>query len=58
MGKTVLLFLLLSAVFYVGISAFRHLTGREKLEYAKTVVYSVMCAALAGTVLAIVVAVF
>jgi len=47
MFKTVLLFLAITAFFYVGIRAVRHLTGREKFDVAITVAYSVMCAGMA-----------
>lgn len=40
-------FVILFAVFYFGIPAFRSLTGREKWDLTKTVVFSLMCSILA-----------
>jgi len=58
MVRGVVLFLLVAALFYVGISAFRHLTGMEKLAVMKTVLYSAVCSLLAAVVLSVMVVLF
>ena len=58
MSRGVLLFLLVATLFYVGIGAFRHLTGMEKLAVTKTVLYSAFCSLLAAIVLYFVVVLF
>ncbi len=39
--KTILSFVMLFAIFYMGIEIFRKLTGKEKWEVAKTFSYSI-----------------
>jgi cytochrome bd-type quinol oxidase subunit 1 len=46
MIKIILSFLLVFAVFFIGISAFRSLSGREKWALTKIVAYSIICAVL------------
>lgn len=40
-------FAVLFAVFYFGIPAFRSMTGKEKWNLTKTVVFSIICSVLA-----------
>jgi len=46
MIKIVLGFMLVFAGFFVGIQAFRSLSGREKWQLTKLIAYSIMCAVL------------
>jgi hypothetical protein len=46
MIKIVLGFMLVFAGFFVGIQAWRSLTGLEKWQLTKLIVYSIMCAVL------------
>lgn len=56
MIRLYLVFFVLFAVFYFGIPAFRKLTGKEKWDLTKTLVYSIICSLLAVvTMMAIVV---
>lgn len=43
MIRGILLFLILFCVFFFGIKGFIALTGKEKLELTKTLVYSILC---------------
>lgn len=52
------LFFLLFTLFYVGIPAFRALTGREKWELTKNVIYSTICTVLAVVVMFLIVITF
>jgi hypothetical protein len=45
------MFVLLFGAFWIGISAFRTLTGKEKWELTKIVVYATICAVLTLLVL-------
>lgn len=47
------LFFALFTLFYVGIPAFRMLTGKEKWELTKNVGYSIVCSVLAILVMAL-----
>lgn len=47
MIKLWLFFGLLFAAFYIGIPAFRQLSGKEKWNLTKTILYSMMCSLLA-----------
>jgi hypothetical protein len=58
MIKAFIIFLVLFVVFYGGIHLFRSLTGKEKLEYAKLLTYSLGCATLAVSVLFLIVFLF
>lgn len=46
MIKIILGFLLVFAAFFVGIAAFRGLSGRDKWQLTKLVGYSIICAVL------------
>jgi hypothetical protein len=46
MIKIVLGFLIVFASFFVGIQAFRNLSGKEKWALTKLVAYSILCAVL------------
>ena len=43
MIRGILLFLILFCAFFFGIKGFIALTGKEKLELTKTLVYSILC---------------
>jgi len=58
MIQVILAFLLLTAGFWFGIIAYRQTTGREKLQLTKIVGYSILCAALAVSVLISIVILF
>ena len=58
MIKSLIVFVFLSLLIGLGISAFRHLTGKEKWNLTKVVAYSVFCAILAFVVLTGVVILF
>ena len=47
MIKAIALFLLLFGGFFLGIKGFITLTGKEKLELTKTLVYSILCSIVA-----------
>ena len=51
MIRVFFLFVLLVGAFWIGISAFRTLTGKEKWELTKIVVYATICAVLTLLVL-------
>jgi hypothetical protein len=44
-------FTILFAVFYFGIPAFRHMTGKERWDLTKTFLFSIMCSLLAVIVM-------
>jgi divalent metal cation (Fe/Co/Zn/Cd) transporter len=46
MIKIVLGFMLVFAGFFVGIQAFRNLSGKEKWALTKLIAYSILCAVL------------
>ena len=55
MIKIIQSFLVVFCVFYFGIDAWRHLSGREKWDLTKLVAYSAVCAVLTvGTLAAFV----
>jgi hypothetical protein len=58
MIRMYLTFLILTALIWFGISAFRKTTGREKWRLTKIAVYSILCSALALTVLTSIVILF
>ena len=58
MIRIILAFLFVFGLFYFGIDAFRHMTGREKWNLTKLVSYSVMCAVLTVVALALFVIAF
>ena len=58
MIRVYLAFLILTAAFWFGISAFRKTTGREKWQLTKIAVYSILCSALAVIVLTSIVILF
>jgi hypothetical protein len=58
MIKIILGFILMFTAFFVGIQAFRGLTGKEKWQFTKLVSYSIMCAVLATVTLTVFVLVF
>ncbi len=47
MIKAIALFLLLFVGFFLGIKGFITLTGKEKLELTKILVYSILCSIVA-----------
>ena len=47
MIRALLLFLVLFAIFFLGIKGFITLTGKEKLELTKILVYSILCSIVA-----------
>jgi len=49
---------ILFAVFYFGIPALRKLTGKEKWDLTKTVIYSILCASLAIAAMILIVILF
>jgi hypothetical protein len=58
MIKMLLAFLVVFFAFYFGISAFRRLTGKEKLAYTKLYLYSLSIAVLAIGLLTLFVVLF
>jgi divalent metal cation (Fe/Co/Zn/Cd) transporter len=44
--KIILGFLIVFAGFFIGIAAFRNLSGKEKWQLTKLVIYSIICAVL------------
>jgi len=40
-------FAIIFAAFYFGIPAFRHMTGKEKWDLTKTILFSILCSVLA-----------
>lgn len=58
MIKIILGFLLVFFAFYVGIDAFRRLTGKEKLDLTKSVFYSIICGSAAVGTIAVIVLLF
>lgn len=58
MIKVLLFFLLIFALFFLGINTIRKLSGKEKWELTKTLGYSIVCAVLTMTVLLSIVLIF
>lgn len=58
MIRIILAFLFVFGMFYFGIDAYRHTTGKEKWAITKLFVYSLVCAVLAVTTLALFVITF
>lgn len=58
MIRGLLLFLILFAVFFFGIKGFIALTGKEKLELTKTLVYSILCSIVSVLVIVAMVVLF
>lgn len=58
MIKIILAFLLLSVGIGIGITAFRGMTGLQKLQLTKVVAYATMCSLVAVVVLSFVVVMF
>lgn len=58
MIRMILIFAILFGGFYVGIPAFRNLTGKEKWDLTKTAVYSIICSLLAVLVMILIVILF
>ena len=58
MIRVFLAFLILIALFWFGIAAFRKTTGREKWRLTKIAAYSILCSVLALAVLISIVVLF
>ena len=58
MIRVFLAFLVLSAIFWFGIAAFRKTTGREKWRLTKIAAYSILCSVLALAILISIVILF
>ena len=58
MIRIILAFLVVFGAYYIGIPAFRALTGKEKWELTKLVMYSILCTVLTIITLAIFVVTF
>ncbi len=58
MIRVLLLFLVLFGIFFFGIKGFVALTGKEKLELTKTLVYSIICSIVAIMVIVSMVVLF
>jgi hypothetical protein len=58
MIRVFLAFFVLVAVFWFGLAAFRKTTGREKWRLTKIAAYSILCSALALTILTSIVILF
>jgi hypothetical protein len=58
MAKIVLSFIILSFIFYFGITAVRSMSGKEKWALTKTVAYSTIVALLAVLVMMVIVILF
>lgn len=58
MIRIIIAFLFIFGMFYFGIDAFRHMTGREKWDLTKTVTYSIICTVLTVITLSIIVIAF
>jgi len=56
--KIVFGFMCMFAGFFVGIQAFRSLSGKEKWQLTKIIAYSIMCAVLATVTLVLFVILF
>ncbi len=58
MIRAVALFLILFAIFFFGIKGFVALTGKEKLELTKTLMYSILCSIVAMLIIVAMVVLF
>ena len=58
MIRVYLAFLILTALFWLGIAAFRRTTGKEKWRLTKIAAYSILCSVLAVIVLTSIVILF
>jgi hypothetical protein len=58
MIRVLFLFLALFAIFFLGIKGFIALTGKEKLELTKTLVYSIVCSIVAMLIIVAMVVLF
>jgi hypothetical protein len=58
MVKIIIGFILVFLMFYVGIDTFRQLSGKEKWDLTKSVIYSIMCASAAIGSIALIVVLF
>jgi hypothetical protein len=58
MIRVFLAFLILTAIFWFGIAAFRKTTGKEKWQLTKIAAYSILCSVLALAVLITIVILF
>jgi hypothetical protein len=58
MIRVFLAFLILTALFWFGIAAFRKTTGKEKWQLTKIAAYSILCSVLALAVLISIVILF
>ena len=58
MIKVLIFFLLLFALFFLGINTVRKLSGKEKWQLTKTLGYSIVCAVLTISVLISIVLIF
>jgi hypothetical protein len=58
MIRVFLSFLILTALFWFGIAAFRKTTGKEKWQLTKIAAYSILCSVLALAVLITIVILF
>jgi hypothetical protein len=58
MIRAIALFLLLFVGFFLGIKGFITLTGQEKLELTKTLMYSILCSIVAVSVIVTMVVLF
>jgi hypothetical protein len=58
MIKVLLFFVLIFALFFLGIKTIRNLTGKEALALTKIVGYSIICAILTVAVLISIVVIF
>jgi hypothetical protein len=58
MIRVFLAFLILTALFWFGIAAFRKTTGKEKWRLTKIAAYSILCSVLALAVLISIVILF
>lgn len=58
MIRVFLAFFVLTALFWLGISAFRKTTGKEKWQLTKIAAYSILCSVLALVVLISIVILF
>jgi hypothetical protein len=58
MIRAIALFLLLFVTFFLGIKGFITLTGKEKLELTKTLVYSILCSIVAMLIIVAMVVLF
>lgn len=58
MIKSLLTFVMLFGIFYMGIEIFRMMTGKEKWEFVKTFTYSLAIALVTAVFLVVIVVLF